>query len=170
MPLLPDRSLKRPKAADLHGEDKRRGAVERSRARQRESTSGLKRVEALMSPARLDELKDALAEVGILGMTVIEAKVFDRTKPRGEVYRGTSYVVDFTLKIEVVIVVRDAAVHRVVSVLEDLLRMGARHDSRVLISNVVDAVRIRTGERGQEAVDPRAHHLTRAGFLRTSER
>jgi nitrogen regulatory protein PII len=163
MPLLPDRSLKQPKAADLHGEDKRRGVVERSQARRRESTSGLKRVEILMSPARLDELKDALAEAGIVGMTVIEAKVFDRTKPRGEVYRGTSYVVDFTLKIEVVIVVRDAAVSRVLAVLEGLLGRRARPDTSVLISDVVDAVRIRTGERGLEAVDPRAF------FLRTSE-
>jgi nitrogen regulatory protein P-II 1 len=152
MSVLPDRSPARPKSEDLHG-DSKGGAVEPLQARLRENTSGLKRVEVLMSPARLDELKEALAEVGVFGMTVLEAKVFDRTKRRREVYRGTSYVVDFTLKVVLFIVVGDAAVLRILAVLEELLGKGARHDGSVLVSDIVDAVRIRTGERGQEAVD-----------------
>jgi nitrogen regulatory protein P-II 1 len=151
MSLLPDRSPTRSKTQDLQRDSNGRGAVAPSRALQQENTSGLKRVEVLMSPARLDELKEALAGVGVFGMTVIEAKVFDRTKPRREVYRGTSYVVDFTLKIGLFIVVGDAAVPRILAVLKELL--GARDDWSVLVSDIVDAVRIRTGERGQEAVD-----------------
>jgi nitrogen regulatory protein P-II 1 len=152
MAVLLDRSPTRPKTEDLHGDDEG-GAVDPSQGRQQENTSGLKRVLVLMAPARLDELKEALAEVGVFGMTVMEAKVFDRTKPRREVFRGTSYVVDFTLKVELFIVIGDAAVPRILTVLEELLGKGARHDGSVLVSDVVDAVRIRTGERGQEAVD-----------------
>jgi nitrogen regulatory protein P-II 1 len=138
MALLPGRSPTWPKSEELLRDG---------------DTSALKRVDVVMSPGRLDELTAALAEVGVFGMTVVEAKVFDRTKPRREVYRGVSYIVDFTLQVELFIVVGDAAVPRILGVLEEFLETGECHEGSVLVSDIVDAVRIRAGERGQEAVD-----------------
>jgi|GEM_PF-2825416 len=105
-----------------------------------------KRVEVIMPPEKLDELREALAEAGILGMTVREAKVFDRGTGRREVYRGSSYVVEFTSKVEVVMVVQDDVVPRILEVLETIPGMGDGHDPSVFISEVVEAVRNRTGE------------------------
>jgi nitrogen regulatory protein P-II 1 len=99
-----------------------------------------------MPPEKLDELREALAEAGILGMTVREAKVFDRGTGRREVYRGSSYVVEFTSKVEVVMVVQDDVVPRILEVLETIPGMGDGHDPSVFISEVVEAVRNRTGE------------------------
>jgi nitrogen regulatory protein P-II 1 len=114
----------------------------------------MKRVEVTMPPAKLDELKDALAEVGIPGMTVQEARVFGRASRRRRVYRGSLYVVDFALEVKVVIVALDDAVPRILEVLERWPGVGERDRSGALISDVAEAVRIRTGERGEEAIDP----------------
>jgi nitrogen regulatory protein P-II 1 len=122
-------------------------------AHRRKSASTLKRVEIVMSPARLDELRDALVDVGVVSMSVTEAKVFEPTSPRREVFRGALYAVDFTLKVEIVMVVHDSVVPRILSVLREMPGTGARRESSVVVSDVVDAVRIRTGERGQQAVD-----------------
>jgi nitrogen regulatory protein P-II 2 len=117
----------------------------------------MKRVEVTLAPDKLDAVKDALAEVGFLGMTVQETRVFGPASRRREVYRGSSYVVDFALKVKVEIVVGDDAVHRVLEIFERWAWSGERDASHALVSDVVEAVRIRTGERGNEAIDdPRA--------------
>jgi nitrogen regulatory protein P-II 1 len=113
----------------------------------------MKRVEVTMPPAKLDELKDALAEVGIPGMTVQEARVFGRANRRREVYLGSLYVVDFVLNVKVVIVVRNDSVARILEVLERWPGIREKGGGSVLVSDVAEAVRIRTGERGEDALD-----------------
>ena len=115
--------------------------------------NAMKRVEVIMPPEKLDELREALAEAGILGMTVREAKVFDRRTGRREVYRGSSYVVDFTSKVEVVMTVQDDVVPSILQVLETMPGIGDGHDNSVFLSDVVEAVRNRTDERTAEGVD-----------------
>jgi nitrogen regulatory protein PII len=119
----------------------------------------MKRVEVIMPPAQLDEVKEALAEVGLPGMSVSETRVFDESSRRREVYRGSSYVVDFTLKVKIDIVVGDDAVCRILDVLEKSAGTWQPNDRRVSVTDVVEVVRIRTGERGQEAVDYPASSL-----------
>jgi|HubBroStandDraft_1064217.scaffolds.fasta_scaffold01599_4 nitrogen regulatory protein P-II 1 len=125
----------------------------RAPAHPRKNGSTLKRVEIVISPSRLDELRDALVEVGVVSMNVSEAKVFEPTRPRRAVFRGELDAVDFMLKVEIVMVVDGSAVPRILSVLQGLPETGTRPESSVIISDVVDAVRIRTGERGQQAIE-----------------
>jgi nitrogen regulatory protein P-II 1 len=113
----------------------------------------MKRVQVTIQPTQLDELRDALSEVGVQGMTVHEARVFRRANRRRQVYRGAPYVVDFALKVKVEIVVRDEAVRRILEVLEEWSGSRENDGSSVLVSDVVEVVRIRTGERGGEALD-----------------
>jgi nitrogen regulatory protein P-II 1 len=113
----------------------------------------MKRVEVVLPPAKLDEVKDALAEVGIPRMTASEARVFGPANRRREVYLGSSYVVDFVLKAKIEIVVPDDAVRPILEVLERALSADTAGDSEILVSDVVEAVRIRTGERGEKAID-----------------
>jgi nitrogen regulatory protein P-II 1 len=122
-------------------------------AHPRKNPSTLKRVEIAMSPARLDELRGALVDVGVVSMNVSEAKVFETTKPGREISRGALDAVDFMDKVEIVMVVHGSVVPRILSVLRGLPETGARPESSVIISDVVDAVRIRTGERGQQAIE-----------------
>jgi nitrogen regulatory protein PII len=118
----------------------------------------MKRVEVTMPPAKLDDLREALAEVDVPGMTVGEARVFGPAGRRREVYRGTSYVVDHAPMITIEIVARDDLVPGILEAMAQLPEVGAS-DGRVFISDVVEAVRIRTSEHGQEAIDHAAYSL-----------
>jgi nitrogen regulatory protein P-II 1 len=112
----------------------------------------MKRIEAIIRPSKLDEVKEALSEAGIKGMTVIEVKGFGRTGGRKEVYRGSAYVVDFVPKIKIEVVAPDNLVPTVLDVVEKAAKTGKIGDGKIFVTDILEAVRIRTGERGQEAV------------------
>jgi nitrogen regulatory protein P-II 1 len=112
----------------------------------------MKRVEAIIKPFKLDEVKDALAEVGVQGMTVTEVKGFGRTGGKKEVYRGSAYVVDFVPKVRVDIVVPDHMVRDVIDAIEKSAKTGRIGDGKIFVSPIDEAVRIRTGERGEDAI------------------
>ncbi len=116
-------------------------------------TAGVvKRVEAIIKPFKLDEVKDALAEVGIQGMTVTEVKGFGRTGGKKEVYRGSAYVVDFVPKVKIEIVVHDNQVGPVIDAIERTAKTGRIGDGKIFVIPIEEAVRIRTGERGGDAI------------------
>ncbi|MBW2526234.1 MAG: P-II family nitrogen regulator [Deltaproteobacteria bacterium] len=112
----------------------------------------MKKVEAIIKPFKLDEVKDALAEVGVEGMTITEVKGFGRTGGKKEVYRGSAYVVDFVPKIKLDVVVADANVAAVVDAIENSARTGRIGDGKIFVSPVTEAVRIRTGDRDEDAI------------------
>jgi nitrogen regulatory protein P-II 1 len=112
----------------------------------------MKKVEAIIKPFKLDEVKDALAEVGIKGMTVTEVKGFGRTGGKREVYRGSAYVVDFVPKVKIEVVVSDALVANVVEAIERSAKTGRIGDGKIFVFAVEEAIRIRTGERGEDAI------------------
>jgi nitrogen regulatory protein P-II 1 len=112
----------------------------------------MKKVEAIIKPFKLDEVKDALAEVGIQGMTVTEVKGFGRTGGKKEVYRGSAYVVDFVPKVKVDVVVPDNMVSDVIDAIEKSAKTGRIGDGKIFVVPVEEAVRIRTGERGEDAI------------------
>ena len=112
----------------------------------------MKKVEAIVKPFKLDEVKDALAEVGIQGMTVTEVKGFGRTGGKKEVYRGSAYVVDFVPKVKIEVVVPDGLVHQVLEAVEKSAKTGRIGDGKIFVVPIEEAVRIRTGERGEEAL------------------
>ena len=112
----------------------------------------MKKVEAIIKPFKLDEVKDALSEVGIQGMTVTEVKGFGRTGGKKEVYRGSAYVVDFVPKVKIEIVVADSQAQQVIDAIETSAKTGRIGDGKIFVSPVEEAVRIRTGERAEEAI------------------
>jgi nitrogen regulatory protein P-II 1 len=112
----------------------------------------MKKVEAIIKPFKLDEVKDALSEVGIQGMTVTEDKGFGRTGGKKEVYRGSAYVVDFVPKVKVEIVVADDQTQQVLDAIEKSAKTGRIGDGKIFVSSVDKAVRIRTGETGEDAI------------------
>jgi nitrogen regulatory protein P-II 1 len=112
----------------------------------------MKKIEAIVKPFKLDEVKDALAEIGIQGMTVTEVKGFGRTGGRKEVYRGSAYVVDFVPKVKLEVVVPDTLVHQVLEAIEKSAKTGRIGDGKIFVVPVEEVVRIRTGERGDEAI------------------
>jgi len=112
----------------------------------------MKKIEAIIKPFKLDDVKDRLREIGISGMTVYEVKGFGRTGGKTEVYRGSSYVVDFVPKVRVEIVVQDTVVTEVVTAIITAAKTGTIGDGKVFVTPVDEAIRIRTGERGEEAV------------------
>ena len=112
----------------------------------------MKKVEAIIKPFKLDEVKDALSEVGIQGMTVTEVKVFGRTGGKKEVYRGSAYVVDFVPKVKIEIVVADSQAQQVMDAIEKSAKTGRIGDGKIFVTSVEEAVRIRTGERAEEAI------------------
>jgi nitrogen regulatory protein P-II 1 len=112
----------------------------------------MKKVEAVIKPFKLDEVKEALHEVGIQGITVTEAKGFGRQKGHTELYRGAEYVVDFLPKVKIEIVMDDALVERAVEAIQQAAHTGRIGDGKIFVSPVEDVVRIRTGERGVEAI------------------
>lgn len=112
----------------------------------------MKKVEAIIKPFKLDEVKDALQEMGVQGLTVIEAKGFGRQKGHTELYRGAEYVVDFLPKVIVTVVVEDAMVERVIEAITNAARTGRIGDGKIFVSTVEQAIRIRTGEHGSAAI------------------
>ncbi len=112
----------------------------------------MKKIEAIIKPFKLDEVKEALQDVGLQGITVIEAKGFGRQKGHTELYRGAEYVVDFLPKVRLEVVVDDGLAERVVEAIENAARTGRIGDGKIFVSTVDEAVRIRTGERGSEAI------------------
>ena len=114
--------------------------------------SQMKKVEAIIKPFKLDEVKDALSEVGIQGMTVTEVKGFGRTGGKKEVYRGSAYVVDFVPKVKLEIVVPDQMVHQVIDAIEKSAKTGRIGDGKIFVYSIEQAIRIRTGEFGDDAL------------------
>lgn len=112
----------------------------------------MKKVEAIIKPFKLDEVKDALSEVGVQGMTVSEVKGFGRTGGKKEIYRGSAYVVDFVPKVKIEVVIPDALVVAVLEAIEKAAKTGRIGDGKVFVTPVEEAVRIRTGERGDDAI------------------
>ena len=111
----------------------------------------MKKIEAIIKPFKLDEVKDALAEVGIQGMTVTEVKGFGRTGGKKEVYRGSAYVVDFVPKVKLEIVVADEIVADVLEAIEKSAKTNRIGDGKIFVLPVDEVIRIRTGERGKDA-------------------
>ncbi len=112
----------------------------------------MKKIEAIIKPFKLDEVKEALQDSGIQGLTVTEAKGFGRQKGHTELYRGAEYVVDFLPKIKIEIVVSDEIFENVVATITEKAKTGKIGDGKVFVTNVVNAVRIRTGEDGDDAL------------------
>ena len=112
----------------------------------------MKKIEAVIKPFKLDEVKEALQEVGVQGLTVIEAKGFGRQKGHTELYRGAEYVVDFLPKVMVIIVVEDNLAERVIEAITTAARTGRIGDGKIFVSNIEEAIRIRTGESGLDAI------------------
>ncbi len=112
----------------------------------------MKKVEAIVKPFKLDEVKDALNEIGIQGMTVTEVKGFGRQKGHTELYRGAEYVIDFIPKIKIEIVTSDSLVQKVVDTIEKVAKTGKIGDGKIFVYGVEDVIRIRTGERGESAL------------------
>ena len=112
----------------------------------------MKKLEAIIKPFKLDEVKEALHEIGLQGITVVEAKGFGRQKGHTELYRGAEYVVDFLPKLKLEIVLADDQVERAVEAIQQAARTGRIGDGKIFISKVEDAIRIRTGETGRDAI------------------
>ncbi|MFC3441629.1 P-II family nitrogen regulator [Sphingobium rhizovicinum] len=112
----------------------------------------MKKIEAIIKPFKLDEVKEALHEVGVSGITVTEAKGFGRQKGHTELYRGAEYVVDFLPKVKLEVVVDDTLADRVVEAICAAAQTGRIGDGKIFISNIEGAVRIRTGERDSDAI------------------
>ena len=112
----------------------------------------MKKIEAIIKPFKLDEVKDALNKIGIKGNTVTEVKGFGRQKGHTELYRGAEYVVDFLPKTKIEMIVSDEMVEKVISCITDTAKTGKLGDGKIFITDVVEVVRIRTGERGNDAL------------------
>jgi nitrogen regulatory protein P-II 1 len=112
----------------------------------------MKKIEAVIKPFKLDEVKDALNALGVQGMTVIEVKGFGRQKGHVELYRGAEYDVAFIPKVKIEIVVADGLADKVVSTIQEKAKTGKIGDGKIFISKIEDIVRIRTGERGDTAI------------------
>ncbi|WP_152047847.1 P-II family nitrogen regulator [Aureimonas psammosilenae] len=112
----------------------------------------MKKVEAIIKPFKLDEVKEALQEVGLQGITVTEAKGFGRQKGHTELYRGAEYVVDFLPKVKVEVVLTDEAVPAAVEAIRKAAQTGRIGDGKIFVSTIEEAIRIRTGETGNDAV------------------
>ena len=112
----------------------------------------MKKIEAIVMPFKLDDVREALTDLGITGMTVTEVKGFGRQKGHTEVYRGAEYAVDFLPKIKIELVLPDDQVERVIEVIVETARSGKVGDGKIFVLPVEDAIRIRTGERSDAAV------------------
>jgi nitrogen regulatory protein P-II 1 len=112
----------------------------------------MKKIEAIIKPFKLDEVKEALHEIGLQGITVTEAKGFGRQKGHTELYRGAEYVVDFLPKVKLEVVIDDGLVEQAVEAIMRAARTGRIGDGKIFISSVEEAIRIRTGETGTEAI------------------
>ncbi len=112
----------------------------------------MKKIEAIIKPFKLDEVKEALQEIGLQGITVTEAKGFGRQKGHTELYRGAEYVVDFLPKVKIEVVLDDDLVERAIEAIQQAARTGRIGDGKIFVSSVEEAIRIRTGETGSEAI------------------
>ena len=112
----------------------------------------MKKVEAIVKPFKLDEVKEALQKIGIQGMTVTEVKGFGRQKGHTELYRGAEYVVDFLPKIKIELVVSDELADKAVQAIVEAANTGRIGDGKIFVTHIEEAIRIRTGERGPDAV------------------
>jgi len=112
----------------------------------------MKKIEAIIKPFKLDEVKEALHEIGLQGITVIEAKGFGRQKGHTELYRGAEYVVDFLPKVKIELVVNNEMLERAVEAIQQAAHTGRIGDGKIFITSVENAIRVRTGERGSEAI------------------
>ena len=112
----------------------------------------MKKIEAIIKPFKIEEVKDALSEIGIEGMTVTEVKGFGRQKGHTEIYRGSDYTVDFLPKIKLEVVVADDLVEAAIKAISDSAKTGKIGDGKIFVLSVENAIRIRTGETGNQAV------------------
>jgi nitrogen regulatory protein P-II 1 len=112
----------------------------------------VKKIEAIIKPFKLDEVKEALQEVGLQGITVTEAKGFGRQKGHAELYRGAEYIVDFLPKVKIEIVIGDDLVERAIDAIRRAAQTGRIGDGKIFVSNIEEAIRIRTGESGLDAI------------------
>jgi len=132
-------------------------AIESGPARYRvfslaQGMNGMKKIEAIIKPFKLDEVKEALQEVGLQGITVTEAKGFGRQKGHTELYRGAEYVVDFLPKVKIEIVLSDEMVDKAVDTIRRAAQTGRIGDGKIFVSKIEEAIRIRTGESGLDAI------------------
>jgi nitrogen regulatory protein P-II 1 len=112
----------------------------------------MKKIEAVIKPFKLDDVKEALNELGVVGMTVTEVRGFGRQKGHTELYRGSEYTIDFLPKVKVEVVVPDPLVDKVVSVICQAAKTGSIGDGKVFVLSMDEAIRIRTGEKGEAAI------------------
>ena len=112
----------------------------------------MKKIEAIIKPFKLDEVKDALHEIGLQGLTVVEAKGFGRQKGHTELYRGAEYVVDFLPKVKVEVICADDLAERAIEAITQAARTGRIGDGKIFVSTVEEAIRIRTGDKGTDAI------------------
>jgi nitrogen regulatory protein P-II 1 len=112
----------------------------------------VKKIEAVIKPFKLDEVKEALQEVGLQGITVTEAKGFGRQKGHAELYRGAEYIVDFLPKVKIEIVISDDLVEKAIDAIRRAAQTGRIGDGKIFVSNIEEAIRIRTGESGLDAI------------------
>ncbi|HIF60262.1 MAG TPA: P-II family nitrogen regulator [Rhodospirillales bacterium] len=112
----------------------------------------MKKVEAIIKPFKLDEIKEALHEIGLQGITVLEAKGFGRQKGHTELYRGAEYIVDFLPKVKIELIIEDQQLDSAIEAIQKAAHTGRIGDGKIFISPIEDAIRIRTGERGAEAI------------------
>lgn len=112
----------------------------------------MKKIEAIIKPFKLDDVKEALHDVGVQGLTVTEAKGFGRQKGHTELYRGAEYVVDFLPKLKVEVVVSDGQLENVLAAIETAAKTGKIGDGKIFVSDIIEVIRIRTGERNEEAL------------------
>ena len=112
----------------------------------------MRKIEAVIKPFKLDEVKEALHDVGLQGITVTEAKGFGRLKGHTELYRGSEYVVDFLPKVKIELVLEDNMADRAIEAIQQAAHTGRIGDGKIFVSQIEDAIRIRTGERGGEAI------------------
>ena len=112
----------------------------------------MKKIEAIIKPFKLDEVKESLNEIGVTGLTVLEAKGFGRQKGHTELYRGAEYVVDFLPKIKLEFIVEDKSLDKVIETIQRSAHTGRIGDGKIFISNIEEIIRIRTGEKDSEAI------------------
>ena len=112
----------------------------------------MKKVEAIIKPFKLDEIKEALHEIGLQGITVLEAKGFGRQKGHTELYRGAEYIVDFLPKVKIELIIEDQQLDSAIEAIQKAAHTGRIGDGKIFVSPIEDAIRIRTGERGAEAI------------------
>ena len=112
----------------------------------------MKKIEAVIKPFKLDEVKEALQDIGVQGMTVLEAKGYGRQKGHSELYRGAEYVIDFLPKIKIEVVVSDDLVPGVIDAITTAARTGKIGDGKIFVTEVLEVIRIRTGETGPQAI------------------